>query len=99
MSSTLFNPENDDSDNLKYDINFSNKKGLFLKASNPTKRKVCDLPSFMEAWNAFLKVTLYYHQDMLDELLGYQKLICDLAARYKPSAWLAYDKEQTGLCH
>ena len=98
LSSILFSPENDDLDNLKYDTNFSNKKGLSLKASNPTKCKVCDLPSFMEAWNAFLKATLYYDTDMLDELLGYQKLICDLSARYKPSAWIAYDKEHRQAC-
>ena len=52
----------------------------------------------MEAGNAFLKATLHYHPDMLDELLGYQKLICDLAARYKPSAWLDYDKEHRKAC-
>ena len=98
LSSTLFSPDSDNTDDLRYKIDFSRKKGFSLKASNPARRSVCDLSSFMEAWNSFLKATLYFYPEMLDEMLGYQKLICELAARYKPVAWLAYDKEHRQAC-
>ena len=98
LSSPLFSPDSDNIDDLRYKIDFSQKKGFSLKASNPARHSVCDLSSFMEAWNSFLKATLYFYPEMLDEMLSYQKLICELAARYKPVAWLAYDKEHRQEC-
>ena len=98
LSSTLFSSDSDNIDDLRYKIDFSRKKGFSLKASSPAMRSVCDLSFFMEAWNSFLKATLYFYPEMLDEMLGYQKLICELATRYKPVAWLAYDKEHRQAC-
>ena len=98
LSSTLFSPHSDNMNDLRYKIDFSRNRGFSLKASNPARRSVYDLSSFMEAWNSFLKATLYFYLEMLDEMLGYQKLICELAARYKPVAWLAYDKEHRQAC-
>ena len=98
LASTLFSPDSDNIDDLRYKIDFSRKKGFSSKASNPARRSLCDLSSFMKAWNSFLKATLYFYPEMLDEMLGYQKLICELAARYKPVAWLAYDKEHRQAC-
>ena len=98
LSSTLFSPDSDNIDDLRYKIDFSRKKGFSLKARNPARHSVCDLSSFMEAWNSFLKATLYFYPEMLDEMLGYQKLICELATRCRPVAWLAFDKEHRQDC-
>ena len=75
LSSTLFSPDSDATDDLVCEIDFSRKKGFSLKASNPARRSVRNLSSFMEALNSFLKANLYFYPDMLDEMLGYQKLM------------------------
>ena len=98
LSSTLFCPDSDDTYDLRYKIDFSQKKGFSLTPGNPARHSVCNLSSFLEAWNSFLKETLYLYPEMLDEMLGYQKLLCELAGRYKTVAWLAYDKEHRQAC-
>ena len=97
LSQSLNSPAYSDSQ-VACIINFSGKTGLSLHASGPPKQTVVDLLSFLEAWNVYLQATLVHHPSMLNKLLGYQKIICQYAARYKPQAWLAYDKECQQAC-
>ena len=46
----------------------------------------------------YVFVSNFYHPDLLGQLLGYQKLIVELAGQYKSQAWLAYDWEHRQAC-
>ena len=80
---------------VAYNIQVNSKKGISVKADELSKLPVRDLTSCMKAWNMFLSATLIYHPDLLGQLLGYQKLVVELASQYKSQAWLAYDWEHT----
>ena len=77
---------------VAYNIQFSGRQGISVKAKDPTKPKVVDIVSYLEAWNVFFEATIAFHPHMVSELLGYQKMISEYAAQFKPQAWLAYDR-------
>ena len=77
---------------MAYNIQFSGQQEIFVKAKDPTKPKVVDIVSYLEAWNVFFEATVAFHPHMVTELLGYQKMISEYAALFKPQAWLAYDR-------
>ena len=81
-----------------YNIQVNGKKGTSVKADESSKLPVTDQTSCMKAWNMFLSATLIYHSDLLGQLLGYQRLIAELAGQYKSQAWLAYDWEHRQAC-
>ena len=83
---------------VAYNIQFSGKKGISVKARDPTKPAVVDLVSFLEAWNIYFEASIAFHPHLMGELLGYQKMICEYASQFKPQAWLAYDKAHRQAC-
>ena len=66
-------------------IQFSGKKGISVKARDPTKPAVVDLVTFLEAW-IYFKASIAFHPHLVGELLGYQKIICEYASQFKPQA-------------
>ena len=83
---------------VAYNIQVNSKKGISVKADELSKLLVMDLTSYMKVCDTFLSATLIYHPDLHGQLLGYQKLIVELAGQYKSQAWLAYDWEHRRAC-
>ena len=69
----------------------SNGQSVSLVSSRPRKCKVVDLDSWLEAWNTYMRVFIYYHPRMLNPLLAYQSIICNFSRKFRPSDWLNYD--------
>ena len=69
----------------------SNGQSVSLVPSRPRKRKVVDFNSWLDAWNTYMRVFIYYHPHMLNPLLAYQSIICNFSHKFRPSDWLNYD--------
>ena len=50
--------------------------------SQSSRAKVYDFSSWLQAWNNFLRATIYYHPMLTDELLFYQSMMCQHGTRY-----------------
>ena len=97
LSRPIASPMTSDSQ-VAYNIQFSGKKGISVKARDLTKPAVVDLVTFLEAWNIYFEASIAFHPHLVGELLGYQKMICEYASQFKPQAWLAYDKAHRKAC-
>ena len=61
----------------------TNPTSLSLVARSQSSRaKVYDFSSWLQAWNNFLRATMYYHHMLTDELLFYQSMMCQHGTRY-----------------
>ena len=61
--------------------------------SRATKRRVCDLSTWLEAWTTYLNVVLQAAPHRLTELLGYQAIIVEANRRYFADGWMDYDRQ------
>ena len=56
-----------------------------------TRRTICDLPTWMEAWNVYVAVLVAHFPARAPALLAYQRIICDASQHFEPRHWLLYD--------
>ena len=57
------------------------------------RRHICDLSTWLEAWNVFLAVVVEAAPHRIQELLGYQSIITEANKRFVPAGWLEYDQQ------
>ena len=69
----------------------SNGQSVSFVPFRPRKCKVVDLGSWLETWNTYMRVFIYYHTHMLNPLLAYQSITCNFSRKFRPSDWLNYD--------
>ena len=55
------------------------------------KRQVCDLPSWLEAWNIFLAIRVQTAPKTALQLVKYQTIVCQLFSAYPAASALKYD--------
>ena len=82
-----------DQPTLNFQINpndFGNNT-VALSSSGNKKVKINSIASWMQAWNLFIRATVFYHPKMAPELLMYQEYMCRLQRSYPLTAWLRYD--------
>ena len=66
---------------------------VVIAQQKPTsKRTIRDLPSWMEAWNAYIQVLVQHFPARAHALLAYQRIICEASIRFTPRCWLRYDQ-------
>ena len=66
---------------------------VVIAQEKPTsKRTIHDLPSWMEAWNAYIQVLVQHFPARAHALLAYQRIICEASIRFTPRCWLRYDQ-------
>lgn len=64
---------------------------VIAQQKHTNRRSVCDLPSWMEAWNVYIAVLVAHDPARALPLLAYQRIICDASRHFPPRAWLRYD--------
>ena len=57
-----------------------------------TKRRVCDLPTWLEAWTMYFRVIVHASPERTLELLSYQANIIEANNAYTTESWLQYDR-------
>ena len=62
-------------------------------AAQPVRRRVHDLPTWLEAWTLFMNVVCSANPSRLQEMLSYQGTIVAANRQYYPEAWLSYDTQ------
>ena len=62
------------------------------KKSCKTKRQVCDLQSWLEAWNIYLAIRIQTAPKPELQLVKYQTIVCQLFSAYPAASDLKYDR-------
>ncbi|KAL5510646.1 hypothetical protein EMCRGX_G006225 [Ephydatia muelleri] len=62
------------------------------KKSRKTKRQVCDLQSWLEAWNIYLAIRIQTAPKTTLQLVKYQTIVCQLFSAYPAASALKYDR-------
>ena len=62
------------------------------KSRKASKRQVCDLPSWLEAWNIFLAIRVQMAPKTALQLVKYQTIVCQLFSAYPAASALKYDR-------
>ena len=62
------------------------------KKSRKTKRQVCDLQSWLEAWNIYLAIRIQTAPKPELQLVKYQTIVCQLFSAYPAASALKYDR-------
>ena len=53
--------------------------------------KISDFPTWLEAWNVFVRAVVFYHSDLALDLLMYQECISNFARLYSFKHWSKHD--------
>ena len=64
---------------------------ISLTPKRRVSQRVLNFSSWLEAWNIFIRVSVYYHPELAGDLLAYQEQICYFSKTYPFSAWHRYD--------
>ena len=62
------------------------------KKSRKTKRQVCNLQSWLEAWNIYLAIRIQTAPKPELQLVKYQTIVCQLFSAYPAASALKYDR-------
>ena len=62
------------------------------KKSRKAKRQVCDLQSWLEAWNIYLAIRIQTAPKTTLQLVKYQTIVCQLFSAYPAASALKYDR-------
>ena len=62
------------------------------KKSRKTKRQVCDLQRWLEAWNIYLAIRIQTAPKTALHLVKYQTIVCQLFSAYPAASALKYDR-------
>lgn len=65
---------------------------VIVQPKPATKRSICDLTSWIEAWNLYAQVLVTAFLDRAPALLAYQTIICSASSGFPPRLWLHYDQ-------
>ena len=55
-----------------------------------SRRTICDLASWMEAWNLYIHILVASFPERAPALRTYQAIICSASLRFPPRLWLRY---------
>ncbi len=76
----------------------SGTDGVVVAQPRPTtKRSVCNLSSWLEAWNIYAATVVSHHPQRAASLFAYQAIICQASVHAAPQAWLRYDSRFRAL--
>ena len=74
-----------------YEFDVSSKSKISLRATRLGEPQVTDFGSWLEAWNNFLRASLYYHPSLCDQMLKYQISMSEYAFKYRILQVLSFD--------
>ena len=83
-----------DASQVSYEIQVdsdSRGQSVSLVPSKSKKHRLTDLHSWLEAWNTYIRLFVFYHPHMQNALLTYQTITCSHARMFKAVDWLRYD--------
>ena len=80
-------------DQLKFEIQASQscEDTISMSTTRNNQHKITSFSAWLEAWNIFIRGTVYFHPKMAQELLAYQEAISNYARIYPFEAWSQYD--------
>ena len=80
-------------DQLKFEIQASQscEDTISMSTTRNNQQKITSFSAWLEAWNIFIRGTVYFHPKMAQELLAYQEAISNYARIYPYEAWSQYD--------
>ena len=88
LSSALYDPSVFNPTTFKFDVSSGTK--FALKAINLGKPRVMDLATWPESWNNFMQATLFFHPELVAQLMAYQTSMCHYASKCSISRVLSY---------
>ena len=80
----VFNP-------TTFELDVSSGTKFSLKATKQGKPRVMNLATWLESWNNFMQATLFFHPELLPQLMAYQASMCHYASKYSIAHVLSYD--------
>ena len=80
----VFNP-------TTFELDVSSRTKFSLKATKQGKPQVMDMATWLESWNNFMQATLFFHPELLPQLMAYQASMCHYASKYSIAHVLSYD--------
>ena len=73
------------------ELDVSSRTKFSLKTTKLGKPRVMDFATWLESWNNFVQATLFYHSELLAQLMAYQTSMCHYTSKYGIPHVLCYD--------
>ena len=77
--------------NLQFNPNQIVEGSVSWSSTRRHAAKVSDFPTWLEAWNVFIRAMVFYHSELALDLLMYQECISNFARLYSFKHWSKYD--------
>ena len=74
-----------------FELDVSSRTKFSSKATKRGKPRVMDLATWLESWNNFMQATLFFHPELLPQLMAYQASMCHYTSKYSIAHVLSYD--------